>query len=116
VADGQLAHAVVGIGVNLEAPGDVQAAAGIGDADPATLLTSFLRRFQQGYAQLPAGAAEAWSEVSATIGRSVEVTRRDGPPIRGRALAVDERGALVLETGNGTVTVSSGEVEHLTAG
>ncbi len=116
VFDGRLAHVVVGIGVNLEAPGDVEAAAGIGDADPVALLTSFLRRFHHGYAQLPAGAAEAWTDVSATIGRSVEVTRRDGPSIRGRALAVDERGALVLETGNGSVTVSSGEVEHLFVG
>ena len=116
VVDGRLAHVVVGIGVNLEAPGDVPEAAGIGSADPVALLTSFLRRFREGYVRLPEGAADAWSEVSATIGRSVDVTRRDGPPIRGRALAVDERGALVLETGNGTVTVSSGEVEHLSVG
>ena len=116
VADGRLAHAVVGIGVNLEAPGDVPAAAGIGDADPAMLLTSFLRGFHAGYVRLPEGAAEAWTEVSGTLGRSVEVTPRDGPSIRGRALAVDERGALVLQTGNGTVTVSSGEVEHLSTG
>jgi biotin-(acetyl-CoA carboxylase) ligase len=52
--------------------------------------------------------------VSATIGLSVEVTRRDGPSIRGRAVAVDGRGALVIETENGTETVTSGEVEHLT--
>jgi BirA family biotin operon repressor/biotin-[acetyl-CoA-carboxylase] ligase len=113
VADGRLAHAVVGIGVNLEPPAGVDAAAGIGDVDPALLLTSFLRRFRDGYVRLPDGVADAWSVLSATIGRSVEITRRDAPSVRGRALAVDERGALVVETEHGTETVSSGEVEHL---
>ena len=116
VVDGRLAHVVVGIGVNLEVPGDVRAAAGIGNVDPAALLTSFLRTFHEGYVHLPEGAAEAWTELSATIGRSVDVTRRDGPSIRGRAITVDERGALILETGNGMVIVSSGEVEHLSVG
>jgi len=113
VADGRLAHAVVGIGVNLEPPASVDAAAGIGDVDPAVLLTSFLRRFRDGYVRLPEGVGDAWSALSATIGRSVEITRRDGPSILGRALAVDERGALVVETEHGTEIVSSGEVEHL---
>jgi BirA family biotin operon repressor/biotin-[acetyl-CoA-carboxylase] ligase len=103
----------VGIGVNLEPPAGVDAAAGIGDVDPALLLTSFLRRFRDGYVRLPDGVADAWSVLSATIGRSVEITRRDAPSVRGRALAVDERGALVVETEHGTETVSSGEVEHL---
>jgi BirA family transcriptional regulator, biotin operon repressor / biotin---[acetyl-CoA-carboxylase] ligase len=113
VVDGRLVHVIVGIGINLEPPADVDAAAGIGDADPEAVLTSFLRRFHTGYVRLPEGAADAWSAVSATIGLSVEVARRDGPSIRGRAVAVDERGALVIETENGTETVTSGEVEHL---
>ena len=113
VADGRLAHVVVGIGVNLEAPAGVEGAAGIGDVDPVALLTSFLRRFHEGYVRLPDGAAESWTEVSATIGRRVEVMRRDAPSIRGLALAVDARGALVVETENGTEIVTSGEVEHL---
>lgn len=115
VAGGRFEHAVVGIGVNLRAPSDVEAAAGIGDVDTAALLSVFLGRFHEGYVRLPEGTAQAWSDVSATLGRRVEVMRRDGPSIRGLAVAVDERGALVIETGNGAETVTSGEVEHLSA-
>jgi BirA family transcriptional regulator, biotin operon repressor / biotin---[acetyl-CoA-carboxylase] ligase len=116
VADGRIVHAVVGVGVNLEAPSGVDGASGIGDVDPAALLTSFLRGFHDGYARLPVGTVESWSEVSATIGHLVEVMRWDGPSIRGRAVAVDEHGALVIETEEGTQTVTSGEVEHLSGG
>jgi BirA family transcriptional regulator, biotin operon repressor / biotin---[acetyl-CoA-carboxylase] ligase len=113
VVDGRLRFVVVGIGVNLEPPTDVEAAAALRDADPAALLSAFLRRFHDGYVRLPDGAVDAWSGVSATLGSDVQVSRLHGPPVRGRAIAVDERGALVIRTENGTETVASGEVEHL---
>ena len=113
VADGRVRYVVVGIGLNLEPPDGVEAAAGLGDADPAAVLAAFLRRFRDGYVRLPEGAVDAWTAVSATLGSEVEVVRRQGPPVRGRAIAVDERGALVIRTANGTETVTSGEVEHL---
>jgi BirA family biotin operon repressor/biotin-[acetyl-CoA-carboxylase] ligase len=56
---------------------------------------------------------DTWAAVSATIGSEVEVLRLQGTPVRGRAIAVDERGALVIRTADGTETVTSGEVEHL---
>lgn len=113
VAGGRVRHAVVGIGVNLDPPAGVAAATGLGDVGPAALLAAFLVRFHDGYVRLPRGVAAAWTEVSATLGRDVEVMRLDGPPVRGRAVLVDERGALVIETANGLATVTSGEVEHL---
>ncbi|MGZ5296417.1 MAG: biotin--[acetyl-CoA-carboxylase] ligase [Actinomycetota bacterium] len=113
VADGRVRYVVVGLGLNLEAPADVEAAAGLGDADPAALLSTFLRRFHDGYVRLPEGAVDAWTAVSATLGSEVEVLRLQGPPVRGRAIAVNERGALVIRTAEGTRTVVSGEVEHL---
>jgi len=113
VTGGRVRHVVVGIGVNLERPMGVEASAGLGHSDPGTLLVAFLRRFHEGYLRLPEGVVDDWSAVSATLGRDVEVRRLHGPPIRGRAMAVDERGALMIRTPNGTRTVASGEVEHL---
>ena len=113
VAHGRVRYVVVGIGLNLEPPDGVEVAAGLGDADPAALLSVFLRRFLGGYVRLPEGAVDAWTAVSATLGSEVEVRRLEGSPIRGRAIAVDEHGALVIRTADGTRTVTSGEVEHL---
>jgi BirA family transcriptional regulator, biotin operon repressor / biotin---[acetyl-CoA-carboxylase] ligase len=113
VGEGAALFAVVGVGVNLEPPSHVAGAAGLGDVEPVALLSEFLRRFHRGYAGLPADVVERWSAVSATLGREVEATRVDASRIRGRAIAVDERGALVIETTEGSVTVASGEVEHL---
>jgi BirA family biotin operon repressor/biotin-[acetyl-CoA-carboxylase] ligase len=113
VADGRLRSVVVGIGLNLEPPADVATAAGLGHADAAALLSAFLRRFHDGYARLPEGVVDDWTAVSATLGAEVEVARLVGPPVRGRAISIDERGALVIRTASGTVTVTSGDVEHL---
>jgi BirA family biotin operon repressor/biotin-[acetyl-CoA-carboxylase] ligase len=114
VADGALRYAVVGLGVNLEAPTGVEGSAGLGDVDPAALLSAFIRRFHDGYVVLPAGVVQQWSAVSATLGHEVEAVRVNRPSIRGRAVAVDERGALVVLMSDGSrVTVTSGEVTHL---
>ncbi|MEO8422977.1 MAG: biotin--[acetyl-CoA-carboxylase] ligase [Actinomycetota bacterium] len=113
VAEGRVTYAVVGIGLNLQAPNDVEAAAGLGDTDPAALFSAFLQRFRDGYVRLPAGVVDAWTAVSATLGREVEIERLQGPPVRGTAIAVDERGALMIRTTSGIENVTSGEVEHL---
>jgi BirA family biotin operon repressor/biotin-[acetyl-CoA-carboxylase] ligase len=114
VADGALRYAVVGLGVNLDAPTDVEGATGLGDVDPAALLSAFIRQFRDGYGVLPAGVVRRWSAVSATLGHEVEALRANLPSIRGHAVAVDERGALVVRRSDGSrVTVTSGEVTHL---
>ncbi len=120
IDSGRFRYAVVGIGVNLEPPPDVPGAAGLGRVDQAALLTAFLRRFRAGY--VPADDAfaevvrERWRAVSATIGSDVEATARDGASVRGRAVDVDELGALVIETADGSASIVSGEVWNVTGG
>ena len=116
--DGALAHVVMGLGVNLAPPADIEGAAGLGpDVDPMALLTGFLRGFRAGYHPgEPGFGAEVvrrWTAVSATLGREVEAARADGSRERGRAAALDERGGLVIETAGGPVTVVFGEIAHL---
>ena len=118
VEGGSLVYLIVGVGVNIQAPHEVQGAAGLGEgADPMALLSAFLTRFRELYVpahtDFAAGVLAAWRRVSATIGRDVEARLLDGTSVVGRALDVDERGALVLDTGAGSATVVSGEVVHL---
>jgi BirA family biotin operon repressor/biotin-[acetyl-CoA-carboxylase] ligase len=117
VAADRLDHVVIGIGVNLEAPPGVPGAAGLGPVDAAGVLGAFLRTFRAGYHPASAGFAgdvrRTWAAVSATLGRSVEVRRLDGSTVRGTAVGVDDRGALILQTPGGETVVSSGDVGHL---
>ena len=117
VSGGALAHVVMGVGVNLAAPEGVEGATGIGEADPMALLAGFLRTFRDGYRPgepgFPADVVARWSRTAATLGREVEVSRAGADPVRGIATRVDELGGLVLDTAQGAVTVTSGEVTHL---
>lgn len=113
VSGDRIDHMVVGVGVNLDRPDEFLDAAGIGPVEEGDLIAAFLVRFREGYERLPAGAVERWSAVSATLGRTVEVRRLFGEPIRGTAVQVDDRGALVIQTPDRRVAVTSGEVQHL---
>ena len=119
VMDGTLREVVMGLGVNLSPPPDVEGAAGLGeDVDPIGLLTGFLQRFRAGYRpQDPSFGTEIvrrWSAISATLGRDVEVVRGDGSRAHGRASGLDAHGGLIMETATGSTTVVFGEVAHLT--
>lgn len=61
----------------------------------------------------------AYVDVCSTVGRPVEVHLPGGggePEVRrGEALDVDDHGALVVSTGDGTLTVSAGDVVHVRA-
>ena len=113
VSGDRIRHMVVGLGVNLERPGEVPDATGIGPVPEGDLLASFLVRFREGYERLPAGIVESWSAVSDTLGKKVEVRRMFGEPIVGTAIQLDDRGALIVQTLNDRVAVTSGEVQHL---
>ncbi len=118
VLGAELRHVVIGIGVNLRAPRDVPGAAALGDdVDALDLLSRFLVGFRAAYRPRDAGFAAAvaarWSGVSATLGREVVATRSDGVTVRGRAVSLDDREGLVLETAEGPATVAFGEIMHL---
>jgi BirA family biotin operon repressor/biotin-[acetyl-CoA-carboxylase] ligase len=114
IADGRVAHAVIGVGVNLDAPDLSERASGLGETDPVALVASFLRELRARY---PAPGWELdtreYEEVCTTIGRKVAAVRLDGRRVEGRAVGVSLDGALLLETDDGPVLVASGEVLHL---
>ncbi len=119
VRDGRLDHVVIGSGVNLVPPDGLdRPTAGLGsNVDRSGLLGTFLVAFREGYRPTEAGwvrdVLDRWRAVASTIGRRVEAERgRDGP-VRGTAIDVDERGGLVIECAEGSVTVSFGDVTHL---
>jgi BirA family transcriptional regulator, biotin operon repressor / biotin---[acetyl-CoA-carboxylase] ligase len=113
----RIEHAIVGVGVNLDPPENVDLAAGLGDVDASALLVAFLRSFTSAYASnAPAfirSIAAAYPRRCSTIGRAVEATTTDGRRVRGRAVGVDDAGSLVLQTAAGTMWITSGEVTHL---
>ena len=118
VLDGSLAHVVIGIGVNLAgSPSGVPDAAPIGSIASAALLTAFLRAFRERYP--PAGPAfaidvlAAYRDVCATLGARIRATTVDGRIVEGRAVDLDERGGLIVETHAGREAVAFGEVVHL---
>jgi BirA family biotin operon repressor/biotin-[acetyl-CoA-carboxylase] ligase len=124
LAGAQVRAVVVGIGVNVawdEFPGEL---AGIATAcnleagrpvDREDLLTRFLEHLAS---RLDSDDGELLADYRgrlATIGKQVRVDFADGS-VRGRARAVDDAGALVLDTDDGrTLKVAAGDVVHLRA-
>ena len=93
-----IAHVVVGVGVNLEMPDDVDGAGAIGNVEPEDLLTDFLRRLR---ALMEGPAAEVvarWRAVSETLGRRRRGHDRERRHARGVAVDVDETGALLVDS------------------
>jgi BirA family biotin operon repressor/biotin-[acetyl-CoA-carboxylase] ligase len=117
VVGGRLRHVVVGIGVNLEPPPGIPEAAGLGPVDAGAMLEAFLRSFRAAYhpaaATFPAEVRRAWTDRSATVGRTVVVTHADGATTRGVAVGVDDTGGLIVQRAGGEVVVSSGDVAHV---
>jgi BirA family biotin operon repressor/biotin-[acetyl-CoA-carboxylase] ligase len=124
VRGGRLQHMVMGIGVNValdedDFPEDVRGTATSlaregRPPDQALLLERFLAGFRATY---PTEAWEAsldrYRRRCVTLGRQVRATAGRGEVIEGRAVAIDDGGALVIEAGGGTSTISFGEVVHL---
>ena len=116
VADGRFEHVALGIGANLREPPPEIPGAGAVRAGAAELLEAFVAAFVRGYRPGDADFADAvttaHAAVSSTLGSRVRAAVADGPVI-GDAVALDERGGLVVRTTSGARVVRFGEVERL---
>jgi BirA family transcriptional regulator, biotin operon repressor / biotin---[acetyl-CoA-carboxylase] ligase len=121
VAAGRVEHAVAGIGLNLsmepkDFPPDVRDGAtslraeGI-PADAGSILSRFLANLR--VPRAPAEILAAYRPVCATLGRRVRAGTASGQEVEGRAIDLDDRGSLVVETPDGPRRVGFGEVVHL---
>lgn len=116
--DGSPNYAVVGIGVNLT-PGALPSelstiAAAIGDfAPPPTrevLAAAILDRFYEGLPRIADGAfLTEYRKRSVVLGRTVTATDANRTFV-GKAVAIEDDGALRLDTEGGTVLLRAGEV------
>lgn len=116
------AHAVIGIGINvnlgtiaegIDQPATDLTALGVGQTRNALLarllehLLAILQTFEQsGFAEL----SEEWNRRHAYAGRKVTLTSEGRTTAEGIACGVDATGALLLETGFGRKKVVSGEL------
>ena len=82
--DGELAHVVIGSGINIVPPTDVDDAAGLGEAvDPTELLGGFLRGFRDDYGAGGRGGSATSTPTLADRVRHLGPIRA-GPPARRR--------------------------------
>jgi BirA family biotin operon repressor/biotin-[acetyl-CoA-carboxylase] ligase len=109
--------AAIGVGVNLDPPEGVVGSGGLGEIDPASLLTAFLRRFRERYEGDPSTlglrVVNEYAPLCLTLGREIEATRTDGHRVRGRAEEILLDGSLALETSDGVAVIAFGEIAHL---
>jgi len=80
--------------------------------DRPDLLATVLERFSECLRD-PGTALNRYRQLCVTIGQTVRVERATGDPVSGFARAIDDSGALVVETKRGDVRVASGDVVHL---
>ncbi|MDX3094023.1 biotin--[acetyl-CoA-carboxylase] ligase [Streptomyces sp. ME01-24h] len=120
---------VIGIGLNVslreeELPVPTAGSltlAGAEAADRDPLLRAVLRSLADWYGEwLRAGGdpaasrlLEAYAAGCVTLGRTVRAELPGGDEVRGRAVAVDDDGRLVVETAEGERAVDAGDVVHV---
>ena len=117
------AVAVVGIGINVaqtldELPVALATSVELETGEPVDrtdLLGQVLGSLHglQGLLDDPEALRTAYADVCSTLGREVELHLPGGEVRRGEALDIDSRGALVVSTADGTLTVGAGDVIHV---
>ncbi|WP_185995657.1 biotin--[acetyl-CoA-carboxylase] ligase [Nocardioides campestrisoli] len=115
--------AVVGVGINVnQEPEELPIAAAtslrveLGETfDRTDLLIQVLGSLHalEPLLAQPSALRPAYADVCSTLGRQVDVHLPGGEVVRGEALDLDASGALVLSTGQGTLTVSAGDIVHV---
>jgi BirA family transcriptional regulator, biotin operon repressor / biotin---[acetyl-CoA-carboxylase] ligase len=118
----RLTGAVLGIGINVnwlgeEMPDEIAeratslASLAGTEIDRVVLLTELLDALDGEIGAVEAGRSplDRYRRACVTLGAEVSVDTADGL-VSGRAIALDEIGALVVETGRGPVALASGEV------
>ena len=127
--DGDLVSSVVfGIGINVnwsraempaEIAGDASSLSELAGVpiDRAELLAGLLDALDAELLALESGHSPLarYREVCATLGAEVGVETATGR-VEGRAVEIDERGALVIETPTGRVALTSGEIVRVRSG
>ncbi|USZ72150.1 biotin--[acetyl-CoA-carboxylase] ligase [Natronosalvus halobius] len=113
----RVAWLVVGIGINanLEAVDLPEVATSISDEAEAVDRRRFVQRVLEAFDEYRSNldaVIPAWRELAATPGQRVRVAVA-GTELVGRAVDVDEHGALKIATDEGERTVTTGDCEHL---
>jgi BirA family biotin operon repressor/biotin-[acetyl-CoA-carboxylase] ligase len=117
---------ILGIGLNVtlgaDEAGDPVAVSlldlGASTVERTTLVSRLLRELADRIGQWQDGLSpvEDYRQRSLTIGSRVRAVLPGDDEVIGTATDVDEQGRLLIETGQGTVTVSAGDVVHVRAG
>jgi BirA family biotin operon repressor/biotin-[acetyl-CoA-carboxylase] ligase len=108
---------VVGVGVNANVALEdlperaTSLRAEVGDVDRRVFVQRVLEEFDSLRGD-PESVLDAWREHARTLGRRVRV-ETPGGVVEGEAADVVFPGALVVDTGEGEVTVHAGDCEHL---
>ena len=80
------------------------------------LVQSFLMELEQMYNLLNAGDTKKiirdWTRKSSTIGQNIELSTEDGK-IRGKAIKIDDDGALVISENKKNRRITSGDITHI---
>ena len=83
---------------------------------PIQLVQTFLLELEKIYKSLSAKQTKKiiseWTQRSSTIGKNVELNTVDGK-IKGKAVKVDEDGALIVSENNKTHKIIAGDIVHL---
>jgi BirA family biotin operon repressor/biotin-[acetyl-CoA-carboxylase] ligase len=83
---------------------------------PISLVQSFLMELEQIYNLLNVGDTRKiirnWTRKSSTIGQNIELNTEDGK-IKGKAIKIDDDGALVISENKKNRRITSGDIKHL---